>query len=102
MLATRPIPPWAQHAKPSDERTIERLVPIAQDLAQRAGFRGITVRQLRGAGVAAGVLTGQEMPSALRFLPVVMHRAGLSRGRGAHRQSVYRLLTPLVEHSHVS
>lgn len=62
---------------PDRERDIERLIPLARQLAAAAGTNGITVANLRIAAVNASILTGQESGKRLSYLGVVMKKAGL-------------------------
>jgi hypothetical protein len=57
---------------------VKLLVPIAQELAQRAGPQGITVANLRLEAVRRGILSGEEQGRALSFLGAVMRKAGLT------------------------
>lgn len=59
------------------KRDIQRLVPLAQELAEKAGPAGITVSNLRFAAVRKNLLTGAETGRRLSFLGAVMKRAGL-------------------------
>lgn len=68
-------------------RTIERLVPIARELAARAGRHGICVADVRLAAVQRGYLTGEERGRRLSFLGAVMRKAGLVQ-TGDYRRSV--------------
>lgn len=68
------------------ERDIERLIPIALELARAAGEQGVTVASLRSIAVARGILTGQEKGRRLSYLGVVLKRAGL-RPTGEYRRS---------------
>jgi hypothetical protein len=71
-------PNWAEAYTPEDrDRDIERLIPLARELAQKAGQQGITVSNLRLAAVSRGLLTGQETGRRLSFLGAVMRRAAL-------------------------
>jgi hypothetical protein len=79
------LPLWTS-ANPQAERDIERLAPLARELARRAGARGITVADLRVAAERCGLLTGAEMGRRLSFLGSVMKAAGL-RASGARRRS---------------
>lgn len=68
-------------------RDIERLIPIAQELAARAGASGVTVSDLRLAAVQRGILTGAETGRSLSYLGRVMLEAGLEN-TGTYRRSV--------------
>lgn len=57
------------------EADIERLVPLALELARKAPE--ITVANLRIVAVQRGLLTGEERGRELSWLPAVMVRAGL-------------------------
>lgn len=69
----------ARHA-----RDIERLIPLALELAAKAEC--ITVSNLRIAAVQRGLLTGEEEGRRLSFLGAVMQAAGLER-TGQYRRS---------------
>ena len=56
---------------------IARLVPFAVELAH-AHAEGITVADLRDAGVRAGILAGHAQGRALSFLGAVMKAARLA------------------------
>lgn len=60
-----------------NQALIETLVPLAQELAKKAGETGVTVADLRITAVQRGLLTGEEKGRALSFLGAVMKRAGL-------------------------
>lgn len=62
---------------PDKRRDAERLVPVALELAERAGRSGVTVADLRLAAVQRGLLTGRETGRRLSFLGGVMRKAGL-------------------------
>jgi len=70
--------------KAKNAAAIAALVPIAQRLADSSAA-GITVTNLRRAGIKAGILTGFEKGKALSYLGAVMKAAGL-RPAG-HRRS---------------
>lgn len=57
---------------------IECLIPLARELAQKAGPAGITVSDLRLYAVQRGLLTGQERGRELSYLGAVMRAAGLT------------------------
>jgi hypothetical protein len=59
-------------------RDIERLVPIARELAEKARGHGVTIADVRIAAVNRGILTGDESGRRLSFLGVVMRKAGLT------------------------
>ena len=81
------LPGWAERYTPRERAAdIERLIPLARELATKAGHQGITVSNLRLAAVARGLLTGQEAGRRLSFLGAVMKRAGL-RNTGTFRRS---------------
>ncbi len=54
---------------------IARLVPLARELATKAGW--VTVADLRIVAVQRGLLTGEERGKTLSYLPAVMRAAGL-------------------------
>lgn len=69
---------------------IQRLAPLARELADAAGPDGITVSDLRVAAVARRLLTGQERGRELSWLGAVMTRAGLVRTDDYRRSDVER------------
>jgi hypothetical protein len=71
----------AKHA-----RDIERLVPLALELAAKAEC--ITVSNLRIAAVQRGLLTGEEEGRRLSFLGAVMKAAGLEQTGNFRRSDV--------------
>lgn len=71
----------AKHA-----RDVERLVPVARELAAKAGPAGVTVADLRLTAVQRGLLTGQETGRSLSYLGKVMEAAGLEN-TGTYRRS---------------
>ena len=88
-LFTEPKPNWAETYTPEHRNAdIARLVPLAIELAERAGVQGITVSNLRFAGVRRGLLTGQETGRRLSFLGAVMKSAGLKKTGEFRRSSV--------------
>lgn len=70
------------------QRDIGRLIPLAQELARKAGPHGITVANLRIAAVNASLLTGQESGKRLSYLGVVMKKAGLSATSEFRRSTI--------------
>lgn len=68
---------YAIDFRPDAERDIERLVPLAKELARTAGADGVTVANLRSIAVARGILTGEERGRRLSYLGKVMQRAEL-------------------------
>lgn len=67
---------WAEkYAKRDWTRDIERLVPLARELAEKAGAQGIRVENIRVQAVERGYLTGQERN--LHWIGSVPRRAGL-------------------------
>jgi hypothetical protein len=82
-------PGWAEGYTPRERAAdIDRLVPLARELAKKAGTKGITVSNLRLAAVSRGLLTGQETGRRLSFLGTVMRRAGLNKAGGWRRSDV--------------
>lgn len=71
-------------------RNIARLVPLAQELAAKAGAHGITVSDLRIVAVQRGILTGQETGRSLSYLGAVMQQAGLEATTEFRRSTVVR------------
>ena len=68
------------------QRDIERLIPVAQELARKAGRSGLIMASLRMVAVQRGYLTGAEQGRALSWLGAVMKAAGL-RATGLFRRS---------------
>lgn len=68
------------------QRDLARLVPLARELAQKAGREGVTVENVRRAAVSRGLLTGEEQGRRLSFLGSLMKRAGLVK-TGEYRRS---------------
>ena len=68
------------------ERDLDRLVPLARELAERAKGDGITVANVRVAAVQRGLLTGEEQNRKLSYLGGLMKRAGLV-STGQYRRS---------------
>lgn len=72
-----------------NEATIEKLVPIARALAflaQEGNEDGITVSELRLAGMEKDLINGLVKDRRLSYLGAVMRRAGL-RNTGRRRRS---------------
>jgi hypothetical protein len=67
---------------------IAALVPLARELAHRAGPDGITVSDLRLYAVQRGLLTGEERGRQLSYLGKVMSAAGLMRTGGYRRSAI--------------
>jgi hypothetical protein len=61
-----------------EARQIERLVPLAVELAERAGTSGITISDVRVTAENRGILTGEEKGARLSYLGKVMEAAGLT------------------------
>jgi len=70
------------------DRDIERLVPVAIELATKAGRHGVTIADLRITAVNRGLLTGEERGRRLSFLGVVMKKAGLRSTNEFRRSSI--------------
>ena len=75
-------------AKRERQDAIERLVPLAQELAQMAGDNGITVANLRHAARHRGLRLPGGDDRALSFLGVVMRRAKLIATKHFRRSDV--------------
>jgi len=60
-----------------NDRLLERLAPIAVELARGAAWRGVTVTDVRKEGIRRGILTGHEKPGTMSALGALMRRAGL-------------------------
>lgn len=58
-------------------RDIQRLLPLARELAARAGEAGVTIADVRVVAVQRGLLTGEESGRRLSYLGAVMRAAGL-------------------------
>jgi hypothetical protein len=69
---------------------IERLVPLARELAMKAGTAGVTVADLRLYAEQRGLLTGQERGRVLSYLGAVMKAAGLLNTRERRRSHIVR------------
>lgn len=84
---------WDREVPAHRARDLERLIPLAVELADRAGPLGITVADVRLAAVQRGILTGEETGRQLSYLGAVLrHYAGLVK-TGGYRRSV-------IERSH--
>jgi hypothetical protein len=68
------------------ERDIERMAPIAKELAEKAGPRGVIFADVRIVAVQRGLLTGEEAGRTLSYGPAVMKAAGLA-GTGQYERS---------------
>jgi hypothetical protein len=77
---------WATSSKHRWE--IQRLVPLAQELARKAGDSGVTVGDLRLYAVHRRLLTGQERGRQLSWLGGVMKAAGLLPTSEYRRSSI--------------
>lgn len=76
-------------AEAKNEETIQQLIPIARSLAWLAyeqGEEGITVSDLRLAGMEKDLIDGTVKDRSLSYLGAVMKRAGL-RNTGRRRRS---------------
>ena len=71
------MPTLWDHLPMTKERDVERLVPLARELAKKAGRDGVIIADLRIVAVQRGILTGAETGRALSYLASVMKRAGL-------------------------
>ena len=70
------------------QRDIDRLCPLARELAEKAGDAGITVSNIRLAAVARGLLTGEETGRSLAGLGKVCEAAGLENTGRTRRSSI--------------
>lgn len=87
LFAQPELPNWAEEYTPAHrKRDIQRLIPLARELATKAGPAGITVSNLRFVAVSRGLLTGEETGRRLSFLGSVMKAAGLEN-TGIYRRS---------------
>lgn len=77
---------WSARAAARHRAEIERLVPLAVELASKAGLHGVTCADLRIVAVQRALLTGQEQGRTLSFLGATMKAAGL-RNTGTYRRS---------------
>lgn len=66
---------------------IEKLVPLAQELAEKAGPSGITVSDLRIVGAQRNLLPNKGAGRSLSFLGKVLSAAGL-QATTEYRRSV--------------
>lgn len=80
----------ARKASARNAAMIERLVPIAQQLAGKAGMYGITVSDIRLAAYQRGLLNGTECGRDLSYLGSVPAAAGLVN-TGQTRRSILRV-----------
>ena len=80
------LEPGSQSFAPNGE-IINALVPIAQVLAAANPENGITMSDIREAGLSQGILTGEEHPNQLSALSAVPKQAGLVSPRGAYRKA---------------
>lgn len=83
---------WSQSGASKHSHRITLLVPVAKELARKAGQSGVTVADLRLAAVQRGLLSGNEKGRELSYLGSVMRAAGLV-GTDQFRRSV-------IERSH--
>jgi hypothetical protein len=79
---------WTQAGETMVERQLERLIPIAKELAQKAGCHGVTISDVRICAVNRGVLTGEEAGKRLSYLGSVMEAAALVPTDGFRRSSI--------------
>ena len=70
---------WDRHAPAHRREAIARLIPLARELAVKAGRDGITVADLRLYAVQRGILTGTETGRQLSYLGAVLTLAGLAK-----------------------
>lgn len=66
-------------AHPHRRAEIERLIPLARELAEKAGPDGVTIADLRLYAVQRGILTGRETGRQLSYLGAVLRCAGLAK-----------------------
>lgn len=78
---------WAQSSAKKKAAEIALLVPVAKELARKAGLHGVTVSDLRITAVQRGLLPHTASGRELSFLGAVMKEAGLS-GTDQYRRSV--------------
>lgn len=71
-------------------RDFERLIPLAQELASKAGRHGVTVSDLRLFAEARGLITNHESGRRLSYLGKVMQAAGLVATKEWRRSSIPR------------
>lgn len=84
-------PLWESVAsQPVRERDLDRLIPLARELAEKAGEYGCTVSDVRIVAVQRGILTGEERGRRLSFLGKLMPAAGLVATGQYRRSSVDR------------
>lgn len=70
------------------QAAIALLVPLAQELAHRAGSHGITVADLRIVGAQRGLLPNAGEGRQLSYLGAVMKAAGLRATKDLRRSVV--------------
>lgn len=77
------------HRVPAHRReAIDRLIPLARELAVKAGPDGVTVADLRLYAVQRGVLSGQETGRQLSYLGAVLTLAGLAKSERFRRSVI--------------
>jgi hypothetical protein len=81
---------WDRHVPAHRREAVAQLIPLAQDLARRAGETGITVADLRLYAVQQGILTGTETGRQLSYLGAVMRAAGLTATDRVRRSMIER------------
>jgi hypothetical protein len=81
------LPLWAESYTPETRaRDIARLVPLAQEIAEKSRDFGYTVSDIRITAVQRGLLTGEEKGRRLSFLHAVPKAAGHTQ-TGQYRRS---------------
>jgi hypothetical protein len=86
----------AQRVLEVTDRRIARLVPVALELAQSAGIRGIIAGEIRAEAARRGIITGHEGGRTLSYLSQVPRAAGLIKLGSTKR----RLDSKLFPQSH--
>ncbi len=77
-----PVQPLTDQQRKADiEAWLRTLVPIAQELAAKAGPHGVTVSDVRIAAQNRGLATGKESRTRGSYLGQLMRMAGLKKTR---------------------
>lgn len=79
---------WDRRVPAHRREAIDRLIPLAQELARKAGADGVTVADLRLYAVQRGILTGQETGRQLSYLGAVLTLAGLAKSERFRRSVI--------------
>ena len=79
---------WDRRVPSHRREAIDRLIPLALELARKAGPDGITVADLRLYAVQRGILSGQETGRQLSYLGAVLTLAGLAKSERFRRSVI--------------